>query len=185
MRYDVTRIIVAVFGLALLLPTSGVGALGFEAVGVRVGVDLTQESDLVLQQDTYVQANSFDSASLVLGAHLDLGTLIFQRLHLVPGMDLVLQKSLRIYSFNTEFKYHFLDNEKTHGYAGGGIGVHFYRPDAAPLVAQRKFSVNIPLGFQRKMGHGLMWFGELKMVIADDQVDSSFRFATGFALGGN
>ena len=185
MRYTMTRTIAAVLGLALILSTSDTGALGLKAVGIRVGVDLTQQSSFALQQDAYAQANSFDSASLVLGGHLDLGAMIFPRLHLVPGMDLVLQKNLRIYSINTEAKYHFLEGGKTEGYAGGGVGIHLYRPEAAPLVAQTKVSVNIPLGFQRKMGHGLMWFGELKMVIANDQVDSSFRFSTGFALGGN
>lgn len=180
----ITTVVVA-SSLVLLLFAGDLEALGFESVGFRVGVDLTQESTFTEQYDGIVQGSSFDSASLVFGGHLDLGALFLPKLHLVPGMDLVMQKGLRIYSINTEARYHFLDGGKTHGYAGGGVGINLYRPDADPLVAQTKLSVNIPLGFQRKMGHGLVWFGELKMVIANDQVDSSFRFSTGFALGGN
>ena len=61
-----------------------------------------------------------------------------------------------------------------------------FRPDtpSALLRNETKGSLNIPIGFQRRLGTGLGWFGELKLVIADSQTDSSFRFSVGLLLGG-
>jgi hypothetical protein len=44
-------------------------------------------------------------------------------------------------------------------------------------------TLNIPIGFQRKLGTGLGWFGELKLVIANDERDSALQFSVGFTLG--
>ena len=46
-----------------------------------------------------------------------------------------------------------------------------------------RISLNIPVGVQRKLTKGLGWFGEMKLVIADDEVDSSFRFSFGLMFG--
>ena len=168
--------------VALLVSVNSVEALGLKGLGIKVGVDLTQ-------QESALSGTSFDTASLVIGGHLDLGSFIIPKLHLVPGIDVVIQDDLRTFSLNGDARYLFIQNEKTIGYAGAGIGVHLNRFDEMILNADPNFqnntkiSVNIPLGFQRKVSRGLLWFGELKLVIADDQTDSSFRFSVGLTLG--
>ncbi len=168
--------------LATLASVSSVEALGLKGLGLKVGVDLTQ-------QELVLGGTSFDTASLVFGGHLDMGPFIIPKLHLVPGMDVVIQNDLKTFSINGDARYLFAQSEKTIGYAGAGIGVHLNRFDEMILNADPNFqnntkiSVNIPLGFQRKVSRGLLWFGELKLVIADDQADSSFRFSVGLTLG--
>lgn len=174
------RLLVSAFLVsACALPAHALGLGGF---GVRVGMDLSQK------EVNYVSGSQFDSARLVLGGHVDLGSIFTSRLHLTPGLDVVMEDDLRIYSINTETRYYFTRGERASGYAGGGIGVHLYRFDTGAVTAtgaspdDTKFSLNIPVGFQRNIGQGLEWFGELKLVIADDEIDSSFRFTLGVLM---
>ena len=165
-------------GILVLALSQSTQALGLGGIGLRVGMDLAQNE---VNYDTGTQ---FDSARLVLGGHVDMGSIFFPKFHLVPGMDVVLQDDLRIYSINSETRYYFTRGERASGYAGIGLGVHLYRFDLANPVAggpqnNTKLSMNIPVGFQRGLGSGLQWFGELKLVIADDEVDSSFQFSLG------
>jgi hypothetical protein len=169
----------AILLLTNALPAHGLGLGGF---GLRVGMDLAQK------EVNYVSGSQFDSARLVLGGHVDLGSIFTSKLHLVPGLDVVMEDDLRIYSINTETRYYFTKGEKASGYAGGGIGVHLYRFGSGIVTTtgnspdDTKFSLNIPVGFQRNIGQGLEWFGELKLVIADDEIDSSFRFTLGVLM---
>ena len=155
-------------------------AIGLGGFGVRVGMDLSQD------QVDYVNGTQFDSARLVLGGHVDMGSVFLPKLHLVPGLDVVLQDRRKTYSINTETRYYFTHGRRVSGYAGVGLGVHLNRWDQAERDAglrnDTKLSVNVPVGFQRGLGQGLQWFGELKMVIADDQADSSFRFSVGLLM---
>ena len=159
----------------LLLAADGPAALGLEGFGVKVGVDLAQ------QQPIY-GGTQFDTARLVLGGHVDMGSFVADRVHFVPGVDFVRESQLRILSLNGDFRYFFFEGARTVGYAGGGIGAHLHRTDD-PLEANTKMSVNIPIGFQSSLSKGVMWFGELKLVIADEQIDSSFRLSVGLAFG--
>ncbi len=172
----------------LLIPGGNAMALGLKALGVKVGMDLARK------EATY-SGSQFDTARLMVGAHLDMGSIIFPKLHFVPGMDLIIQDNLKIYSLNWDTRYIFASGKKTIGYAGGGIGVHLNRFDVAPPTGgsnplglgvpqdNTKVTLNIPLGFQKKLSTGLLWFGELKLVIADDETDSSFRFSVGVTFG--
>ena len=171
------------FAIVLTLATvlaPAARAIGLDGFGVRVGMDLSQD------QVDYVNGTQFDSARLVLGGHVDMGSLFLPKLHLVPGLDVVLQETLKTYSINTETRYYFTRSPRSSGYAGVGLGVHLNRWDQAErdagLKNDSKLSVNIPVGFQRGIGQGLQWFGELKMVIADDEADSSFRFSVGLLM---
>lgn len=159
-------------------------ALGLRGIGLKVGMDLARESN-------QFSGTQFDTARLMLGAHLDLGSVVIPRLHLVPGLDVIIQDELKIYSLNWDTRYLFVNSANSIGYVGGGIGVHLNRFDiAAPSggtsslnLNDTKFSLNIPIGFQKRLSKGLLWFGELKLVIADDEVDSSFRFSVGLTIG--
>ena len=152
-------------------------AIGLTGLGLKVGVDLTQEKDVVV-----VDGAAFDTASLILGGHLDLGEVFMAKVHLVPGFDVVLHDRRRIYSMNGDFRYFLARSERTAGYAGVGIGVHLIRSEIQGQD-DTKGSLNIPLGFQQKLSGGLLWFGELKVVIGEQTNDSSFRFSVGVALG--
>ncbi len=166
--------------LLLLLPAKG-HALGFSGLGVSAGLDLTQSGTV---PRTVTGGTNFDSARLAVGGYLNLGEVITQNLDLVPGFDALLEGDLKIYSINTEVRYRFYQKNKAIGYAGGGIGVHLFRPDAATGSSnQTKGSLNVPIGYQKQMSGGLGWFTEMKLVIADSQNDSSFRFSLGLVLG--
>jgi len=172
-----------VFVLALLLLFAvprPAGALGFQGLGVKAGINLTREQSVSQIQGV---GGSFDKARVVFGSQLNLGSMFLPKLHFVPGADVILEGDLRVFSANTEFWYFFHENSKYRGYAGGGFGVHFYRFDDN-LFNQTKVTLNVPLGFQRKLGGGAAWFGEMKLVIADDESDSSLQFNVGFAFGG-
>jgi len=129
---------------------------------------------------------------------------LLPKLHFVPGADLSIRNNLqfesiqndvltsfeadlRIFVANTDFVYFFHQSPRGRGYAGGGLGIHFYRysgaPSDAPIGNDTKISLNVPLGFQRKLGDGMAWFGEMKLVIADDERDSALQFSVGFAFG--
>jgi hypothetical protein len=182
-----TRWTFGVIAACLVLGHGHADALGLRGLGVKVGVDLTrQESDEYLGYE-------FDSARLTLGGHVDFGSIFIPRLHLVPGFDLVIQDNMKIYSLNGDAQFIFGEG-KTVGYVGGGIGVHLRRFDIIEPGGQAgtinvtvpedtKVTLNIPLGFRRRVGPGLLWFGELKMMIADEEADSSFRISLGLAFG--
>ncbi|MBK36278.1 MAG: hypothetical protein CME26_12220 [Gemmatimonadetes bacterium] len=176
---------IAILTLVGMIPGAS-DALGFRHLGVSVGLDLTQTNALAAPATMTGTGTSFDSARLAVGGFLNLGEFFIDHLDFVPGMDLVLQDDLNIYSFNVDTRYRFYRGEGVTGYFGAGVGVHLFRPDtpSALLRNETKGSLNIPIGFQRRLGTGLGWFGELKLVIADSQTDSSFRFSVGLLLGG-
>ncbi len=173
----------AVFGMAALMVLC-VPQMS-EALGVRVkaGVDLTREQ----QFDTFRGfGGQFDSHRWMLGSNLDLGAFILPKLHLVPGVDLAIQENLRVYVINLDANYFFFHSPRGRGYAGIGFGTHLYRPNAEIETAfnDTKISLNLPLGYQRKLGAGLLaWFGEMKLVIADDEKDSALQFSIGLNFG--
>ncbi len=164
-------------GLIFLLSERDAEAIGLSGIGLKVGVDLTQEKEVVV-----IEGASFDTASLMLGGHLDLGQLLLPKLHFVPGVDVVLHSERKVYSVNNDFRYFLARSGRTAGYAGVGIGVHLVRSEIQGQD-DTKGSLNIPIGFQQKLSSGLLWFGELKVVIGEQSNDSSFRFSVGVALG--
>lgn len=167
----------------LMLPGKG-EALGFGGLGASVGIDLTQSQAGSVPTSVARQGASFDSARLAIGGFLNLGEIFTANLDLVPGFDAVIEDNLKIYSINTEVRYRFYQKNKGIGYVGAGIGIHLFRPEAVTGTAnETKGSLNIPVGYQKEMSGGLGWFGELKLVIADRQNDSSFRFSLGLVLG--
>jgi hypothetical protein len=166
----------------LLLPGRG-DALGLGGFGASAGIDLTQ-SDSVIPSSVTGTGTSFNSARLAVGGFLNLGEIFTAKLDLVPGFDAVIESELKIYSINTEARYRFYQKNKAIGYAGGGIGIHLFRPNAGTGENnETKGSLNIPIGYQKQMSGGFGWFTEMKLVIADSQNDSSFRFSLGLVLG--
>ncbi len=183
-----TRWTFGVIVACLVLGHCRADALGLRGLGVKVGIDLTRG-----ESDNYYAAYEFDSVRLTLGGHVDFGSMFIPRLHLVPGVDLVIQDNMKIYSLNGEAQFNF-GQGNTVGYVGGGIGVHLTRFDIIEPGGQggsinlavpedTKVTLNIPLGFRRRVGPGVLWFGELKMMIADEEADSSFRISLGLAFG--
>ncbi len=187
--------IVAAWGLAaltVLCVPQMTNALG---LGVKAGVSLTREPQI----DTfYGMGGQFDSHRWMLGGNLDLGSVMLPKLHLLPGMDIAVQENLRVYVVNLDVVYFFHQTPVGRAYVGGGFGTHFFRPKAASnaiesdsevedpvdsLQNDTKISVNIPLGYRRKLGPGLSWFGEMKLIIADDERDSALQFTIGFHFG--
>ena len=164
--------------LALLMICTTADAISFEGLGVKGGVDLSRNQVVDI---TGQPGGEFDSARLTFGGFLDMGSIFTSKLHLVPGGDMVVESNLKIFSGSLEAWYFFHRSEGTDAYAGVGMGTHFYRTDLQPN--DTKISLNIPLGFQKKLGSALSWFGEMKLVIADDESDSSFRFSVGFRIG--
>lgn len=167
-----------------------------DALGVRVkaGVSLTREQ----QFDTfYGMGGQFDSHRWMLGGNLDLGSLMLPKLHLLPGMDIAVQENLRVYAVNLDVVYFFHQTPVGQAYFGGGFGTHFFRHKIPSSVAESdtvepsvdrpqndtKISLNVPLGYQRKLGPMLGWFGEMKLIIADDEKDSALQFTIGFHFG--
>ena len=164
-------------------------------LGVKAGVSLTREPQI----DTfYGMGGQFDSHRWMLGGNLDLGSVMLPKLHLLPGMDIAVQENLRVYVVNLDVVYFFHQTPVGRAYVGGGFGTHFFRPKAASnaiesdsevedpvdsLQNDTKISVNIPLGYRRKLGPGLSWFGEMKLIIADDERDSALQFTIGFHFG--
>lgn len=185
----------AVWSLAALLMVClphQTNALGLSGLRVKAGVNLTRE-----QQFSQLQGlgGQFDSHRWMLGSNLDLGSLILPKLHFVPGVDFVVEEKLRVYVINTDFVYFFSQSPKGRGYAGAGFGTHLYRPTATGVAAaaavgasaqsDTKISLNVPIGYQHTVGAGLAWFGEVKLVIADDEQDSALQFSVGFNFGSN
>jgi hypothetical protein len=163
----------------LALPAKS-DALGFSGLGASVGLDLSQSGNVAFTGT----GTSFNSARVAVGGFLNLGEVITANLDLVPGFDAVIENDLRIYSINTEVRYRFYQKNKAIGYVGGGIGIHLFRPDVGTGAAdETKGSLNIPIGYQKQMSGGFGWFTEMKLVIADSQSDSSFRFSLGLVLG--
>lgn len=167
-----------------------------DALGVRVkaGVSLTREQ----QFDTfYGMGGQFDSHRWMIGGNLDLGSVMLPKLHLLPGMDIAVQENLRVYAVNLDVVYFFHQTPVGQAYFGGGFGTHFFRHKIPSGVAESdtvepsvelpqddtKISLNLPLGYQRKLGPMLGWFGEMKLIIADDEKDSALQFTVGFHFG--
>ena len=153
-------------------------AFGMSGIGIKAGVNLTREQSYTFYQGV---GGQFDSHRWMLGSTLDMGSFLLPKLHFVPGVDFVVQDNLKIYVANADCVYFFHQSPKGRGYAGGGFATHFYRVSGGPN--DTKISLNVPLGFQRKLGDGMAWFGEMKLVIADDEKDSALQFSVGFAFG--
>ena len=191
--------IFAAWGLAALMVLCVPQMANALGLGVKAGVSLTREQ----QFDTfYGMGGQFDSHRWMLGGNLDLGSVILPKLHLLPGMDIAVQENLRVYVANLDIVYFFHQTPVGRAYIGGGFGTHFFRPQIAsdaiepdPAIEgaedlslegpqnDTKISVNIPLGYQRKLGPMLSWFGEMKLIIADDEKDSALQFTIGFHFG--
>ena len=177
--------IFAAWGLAALMALCVPQTADALGLGVKAGVSLTREQ----QFDTiYGMGGQFDSHRWMLGSNLDLGSVILPNLHLLPGMDIAAQENLRVYVANLDIVYFFHQTPVGRAYIGGGFGTHFFRPKTASDAINdpqndTKISVNIPLGYQRKLGPVLSWFGEMKLIIADDEKDSALQFTIGFHFG--
>ncbi len=191
--------ILAAWGLAALIVLCVPQMANALGLGVKAGVSLTREQ----QFDTfYGMGGQFDSHRWMLGGNLDLGSVMLPKLHLLPGMDIAVQENLRVYVVNLDVVYFFHQTPVGRAYVGGGFGTHFFRPKTAldtiepdpaaeasedlslaPPSNDTKISVNIPLGYRRKLGPVLSWFGEIKLIIADDEKDSALQFTIGFHFG--
>jgi hypothetical protein len=169
------------FGLLSVFP-SKVDALGFGGIGASVGLDLSQ-SGTMIPSSYSSSGTAFNSARFAVGGFLNMGEVITTNLDLVAGFDAVVESDLRIYSINTEVRYKFFNKNKAIGYVGAGIGIHLFRPEAETGADETKGSLNIPIGYQKLMRSDFGWFTEMKLVIADSQNDSSFRFSLGLVLG--
>ena len=174
-------------------------AIGLSGANFKAGVNLTRQQSYTFYQGV---GGEFDSHQWMVGTNLDLGSVMLPKLHFMPGVDFALasvkaiapstdpnnpggttivDKTLKIYVINTDFVYFFHQNPRGRGYAGAGISTHLLRPDGE--AGSTRVALNIPIGFQRKLGTGLGWFGELKLVIANDERDSALQFSVGFTLG--
>jgi hypothetical protein len=190
--------ILAAWGLAALMVLCVPQMADALGLGVKAGVSLTREP----QFDTiYGRGGQFDSHRWMLGGNLDLGSVMLPKLHLLPGMDIAVQENLRVYAVSLDVVYFFHQTPVGRAYFGGGFGTHFFRPKAASDTIDTiepdsaveesvdgpqndtKISVNLPLGYRRKLGPGLSWFGEMKLIIADDERDSALQFTIGFHFG--
>lgn len=169
----------------VLFAAPGAYALGFRNLSVSVGLDLTQTEALSAPATISGVGADFDSARLVFGSSFNGGEILAANLDLVPGLDVVFQDDLKIYSINLGLRYRFFQWEGGNAYVGASAGAHLVRPEiVTPLFGnQTRGSLNIPVGFQRSLAAGLGWFGELKVIISDSQNDSSFRFNLGLVLG--
>ena len=190
--------IFAAWGLVALMVLCVPQTADALGLGVKAGVSLTREPQFTY----YGMGGQFDSHRWMLGSNLDLGSFILPNLHLLPGVDIAVQENLRIYVANLDVVYFFHQTPVGRAYIGGGFGTHFFRPKIASDAIESdtavegaedvslerpqndtKISVNIPLGYQRKLGPVLSWFGEMKLIIADDEKDSALQFTIGFHFG--
>ena len=168
--------------LAALVFAGQVEAAGPREFGLSVGVDLTQQNAYYVSDYTpNTIGGQFDSARLALGGYMDVAQIFMPQMRLVMGADALIESDLKIFSAVGEVRYLFAQRGKSNGYAGGGIGVHFLRPDAGQN--DTRISLNIPVGFQRRLSGSTGWFGEMRFVIADQQANSSFRFSLGLTFG--
>ncbi|MCZ6635246.1 MAG: hypothetical protein O7G87_17745 [bacterium] len=166
--------------LALFLAVAPADAVGIDGMGLKVGMDLGRQQTLGFGGTV---GGEFDQVWLALGAYTDLGSAFSERFHWVSGVDLVLKDQVQIYSVSWEGWYFFGHAEGTRWYAGAGPGIHILQSNETGRDV--KVTVNVPLGFQKRMGKGASWFGEMKIMIADDEADSSLRFSLGVNFGGS
>ena len=193
-----TFLFCAVIVATLLFPKK-TEAIGLSGANIKAGVNLTREQSYTFYQGV---GGEFDSHQWVVGTNLDMGSVMLPKLHFMPGVDFalantkvivpgtnatgqtvntVVDKALKIYVINTDFVYFFHQTPRGRGYAGAGIGTHLLRPEGE--AGSTRVTLNVPIGFQRKLSPGLGWFGELKLVIANDERDSALQFSVGFTLG--
>lgn len=198
MKQLVTFLFCAVIIATMLFPQR-TEAIGLSGANIKAGVNLTREQSYTFYQGV---GGEFDSHQWVVGTNLDLGSMMLPKLHFMPGVDFalantkvivpgtnamgqtvntVVDKALKIYVINTDFVYFFHQSPRGRGYAGAGIGTHLLRPEGE--AGSTRVTLNVPIGFQRKLSPGLGWFGELKLVIANDERDSALQFSVGFTLG--
>jgi len=172
--------------LLLVFAAPGAALAAPSEVGISVGLDLTQTNTYMGQYTTNTVGGSFDSARLAVGGYTMLGQMFVPELRLVAGGDMVLQSDYRVFTVNAEARYLFARKGRGNGYVGGGMSVHFLRPTEAAggtLSPEVLFSLNLPLGFQRRFSPAMGWFGELRLVIAEEQTDSSLRLSVGLMFG--
>ncbi|MSS73698.1 MAG: hypothetical protein EXS64_19755 [Candidatus Latescibacteria bacterium] len=171
--------------LVFALPShAGVGIRG---VGGRLGLDVVQSED----------------TRFLMGGQVDVGTLLGSSLHVEPnfefgkGLDEQGEEK-RVYSFNFALKY-VLEEEKTRvfGYFSGEVGMNIFsavlfqgiavspQGQALSPVWSRKTDVRssfniVPIGLGRKLARGrAQVFCELKLVLGQQDADSSFRVSAG------
>ncbi len=160
----------------LSLTTVGVGhAAGF---GVKGGVGVLQKEDL-----NYGGTTTGQTLWLV-GGYLDVGAGFSSRLRVTPGIEYSSRSNTQVISFSLEARYQFFQGPKSVVYVGLGPGVN-RKQVTGTLSSSRttKGSLNVPIGLEWKLGKGgVRWTIEMKMSIADNQVDSAYRFGTGFAF---
>ena len=160
----------------LSLTTAGVGhAAGF---GVKGGVGVLQKEDPIYGGTTNGQA------LWMVGGYLDLGAGFSSRLRITPSMEYSSRSNTKIISIGLEARYQFFQGPKSVVYVGLGPGINRKRVTGT-LASTRatKGSLNVPIGLEWKLGKGgVRWTFEMKMSIADNQVDSAYRFGTGLAF---
>ena len=173
-------------GVIVCAPLSHAG-VGVRGAGGRLGLDVVQSED----------------TRFLVGGQVDVGTLLGSNLHVEPnfefGKGLDEQgKEKRVYSFNFALKY-VLEEEKTRvfGYFSGEVGVNLFsavlfqgvavnpQGQALSAVWSRKTAVRssfniVPIGLGRKLAQGrAQVFCELKIVLGQEDADSSFRVSAG------
>ena len=160
----------------LSLTTVGVGhAAGF---GIKGGVGVLQ------QEDQFTGGTTNGQTLWMVGGYLDIGGGFSSRLRITPGFEYSSRSNTKVASFSIEARYQFFQGPKSVVYVGLGPGIN--RKQVTGTLASRrttKGSLNVPIGLEWKLGKGgVRWTWEMKMSIADNQVDSAYRFGTGFAF---
>lgn len=174
---------VAVTGLALAV-TGEAHAVGF---GVKGGVGLLQKEDL------YWGGTTSGKTLWMVGGYLDVGGVASSRVRITPSFEYSARTGTKIVSGSIEGRFQFYRGPKAVVYVGMGPGVNVKQAvvqvaalGGGPVSqAERKTqgSLNVPIGVEWKLGKGgWRWTFELKMAIADNQVDSAYRIGTGFAF---
>ncbi|GEM_PF-4561291 len=174
---------VVVTGLSLAM-TGEARAVGF---GVKGGVGLLQKEDL------YFGGTTSGKALWMVGGYLDIGGIASSRVRITPSFEYSARSGTKITSGSIEGRFQFYRGPKAVVYAGMGPGINVKQvvtqvagPGGGPVSqTQRKTqgSLNVPFGVEWKLGKGgWRWTFEMKMAIADNQVDSAYRIGTGFAF---
>jgi hypothetical protein len=174
---------VAVAGLSLAM-TGEARAAGF---GVKGGVGLLQKEDL------YWGGTTSGKTLWMVGGYLDVGGVASSRVRITPSFEYSTRTGTKIISGSIEGRFQFYRGPKAVVYAGMGPGVNVKEAvvqvvgpgGGAVSQTQRKTqgSLNVPIGVEWKLGKGgWRWTFEMKMAIADSQVDSAYRIGTGFAF---
>lgn len=176
-------VVAVVIGLSLAMAGKA-RAVGF---GVKGGVGLLQK------EDPYFGGTTSGKTLWMVGGYLDIGGVASSRVRITPSFEYSSRAGTKITSVGIEGRFQFYRGPKAVVYAGIGPGVNVKQEviqvsgTSGGLVShtQRKTqgSLNVPIGVEWKLGKGgWRWTFEMKMAIADNQVDSAYRIGTGFAF---